>query len=139
MNDQDPHRYDDMLEMPHHVSGNHKQMPLLERAAQFAPFAALTGYEEMIQESMRVTSEKKEISESDQEVLDAKLKYLEMHPGQAISVTFFVKDKKKKGGRYISRVGVLKQIDPIQKVLILKDKTRIPMEDILDLDKVEKK
>lgn len=135
MNDQDPHRYDYMLEMPHHVSSNHKQMPLIERAAQFAPFAALAGYEEMIQESMRVTIEKKEISESDRAVLDAKLKYMEMRPDQKISITYFVKDEKKQGGRYINQVGFLKRIDSIQKVLILKDKTRIPIEDILSIDK----
>ncbi len=95
------HPYDDIINLPHHVSERHPQMSMYNRAAQFAPFAALTGHDSAITEAARLTEAEEELSESDAEVLNRKLAYLQsLDEKPTISVTYFVPDDKKEGGSY---------------------------------------
>lgn len=131
-----PGKYDDMIHLPHHVSASHPQMTMAERAAQFAPFAALTGYGESIQESSRFTSQKPELSEEERAELDYKLQtiweYAKEHP--RIAVTHFVPDKKKSGGICRKTCGRLKKIDTARQQIFLEDDTQILLEQVLDLE-----
>lgn len=91
------HPYDDIIDLPHHVSERHPQMSMYNRAAQFAPFAALTGHDAAITEAARLTDAELELSESDAEVLNRKLAYLQsLDEKPTISVTYFVPDDRKK-------------------------------------------
>ena len=128
--------YEDIIHLPHHVSSSHPHMPRKDRAAQFAPFAALTGYGEMIQEQSRLTQPEKELSEEVQEALQRKLPFLGAHIREQpqLHVVWFQKDAKKAGGAYRHCSGILKKIDTLEKCLILSDGTRIPLIHIAELD-----
>lgn len=130
------HRYDDIIDLPHHVSPVHPQMTMGERAAQFAPFAALTGHGAAIKETQRLTDEKIELDEDWREMLDDTLCRIqeELDRKPVISVTYFVKDSKKEGGAYVTRTGAVKKLDSQNRFLGLEDGTRIAMEDIVELD-----
>ena len=127
--------YEDIINLPRPVSKKHTQPPLSERAARFAPFAAITGYEEMVLEEARVTEEKIELDESALTILNAKLNILQNCLSQSteITVTYFVPDKKKNGGAYRTVTGIVKRIDPYQKILILQNDEKIQIEKIYDL------
>ena len=128
-------RYDDIINLPHHVSTTRHRMSMLERAAQFQPFRALTGYEDAVQETARLTDERVELTEDEQSLLDAKLQSLAdkiaSHP--LVTLTHFQPDKKKTGGAYICVTGQLKKIDDYEGVLVLMGGERILIEDILDI------
>lgn len=128
--------YEDMLELPHPVSKTHPQMPRRDRAAQFAPFAALTGYEEAVREAARLTEEKRMLDEDNKEQLDWKLRCLQEKEKEkpAITVTYFLKDEKKKGGKYVNVTGILKKIDDYKHQIILEKGEEILMEDIVSLE-----
>ena len=128
------HAYDDIIRLPHHVSEKHPQMALSDRAAQFSPFAALTGYEAAVDEAARLTDEKIELSEDRIAAIDALLASLQ--PGDAVSAVYFVPDKRKAGGAYLSVSGSVKKIDSIGGVLSLTDGESIPFEDIFTLEKL---
>lgn len=127
--------YEDIINLPHHVSTKRPQMPLKDRAAQFAPFAALTGHDEAIKETARLTDERIELDESTLAILNDKIQIildnLDIEP--EITVTYFKPDDKKSGGIYIDHTGVVKQIDDFEKTVIFTDKVIIPIEDILDI------
>lgn len=129
--------YEDIISLPHHVSPVRPQMSMRDRAAQFAPFAALTGYGDAVEETARLTDEKVELSETRQAILDRKLQILidalakEEQPG--IRITYFQKDGKKAGGRYVTAAGNLKRIDEYGRTLNLTSGECIPMEDIADI------
>ncbi len=127
--------YDDMLDFPHHVSSVHPQMPVKERAAQFAPFAALTGYGDVIQETGRQTCPKLELSESAQEEIKRKLDWLAAHAGQRpqITVTYFLPDQKKEGGAYVTMSGTVKRVDDVGHVLRFEGGEDVKIADILEL------
>ena len=133
MNDKFP--YEDIINLPRPVSKKHPQPPLSERAARFAPFAAITGYEEMVLEEARITEEKIELDECALILLDKKLNIIQKHLSQSpeITVTYFVPDKKKTGGAYHTITGIVKRIDPYQKILILQNDEKIQIEDIYNL------
>lgn len=118
----DPHRYDDLLDLPHPQSRRHPRMDALARAAQFSPFAALTGYDDQVREAARLTGRHVELSEGEQEALDARLCLLRSHlgdtPRPVVSVRFFVPDEKKAGGRYETVTGCVRRIDPVARALI---------------------
>ena len=101
--------YDDIIYLPHHVSKRHPQMSLYNRAAQFAPFAALTGYEEAIIETARLTAPKVDMMEDNQQLLDRKLVLLShsLREQPTVSITYFQPDKKKSGGQYLTITGVI--------------------------------
>ena len=116
----DPHRYDDMLDLPHYQSAVHPHMSVVNRAAQFSPFAALTGYEDEIRETARLTDEIIKLSDQEKERLNQKLQFLSEHSDKhpTVSVTYFVPDAKKSGGAYRTDTGIVKRIDPVQKKIV---------------------
>lgn len=128
--------YEDMLELPNPVSKTHPQMPRRDRAAQFAPFAALTGYEEAVREAARFTEEKMILDEDSKEQLDWKLRCLQekVKEKPTITVTYFLEDEKKKGGKYVTVTGVLKKIDSYTHQFVLESGEEIPVEDIVSLE-----
>lgn len=127
--------YDDIIHLPHHVSERHPQMSMYNRAAQFAPFAAQTGHNAAITEAARLTEAEQELSESDAEVLNRKLAYLQsLDEKPTISVTYFVPDDKKEGGSYHTATGIVKSVEPDKGVLQFEDGTGIPVIRIKDID-----
>ncbi|MBQ9458675.1 MAG: hypothetical protein IJU66_01940 [Oscillospiraceae bacterium] len=132
----DPHRYDDIIDLPHHVSVTHPHMTLYDRAAQFAPFKALSGYEDDVEETARLTDERIELDESRKDFLDARLQLLEEHLSDApvVTATYFRPDERKSGGAYLTVTGNVKKIDAVGRVLILRDGSRILMDDLYSLE-----
>ena len=108
----------------------------MDRAAQFSPFAALTGYDAAIKETGRLTDEKVNLSEEEKEALDRKqqilMEWLGDHP--ALTITFFVPDEKKSGGAYMTKSGNLKKIDEFERVMLLTDGTKIPLDDVVEIE-----
>lgn len=125
--------YEDIIALPHHVSASHPQMALADRAVQFSPFAALTGYEDAIDESARLTEEQIELDENAREELDEKLRQIrecgEAHP--EITVTYFQKDARKDGGAYVTLTGRVKKIDEYARIISFMDGTVVRIENIL--------
>ena len=128
--------YDDIINLPRPVSITRPRMSIDNRAAQFSPFAALTGYDAAIKETARRTTEPVELCESDIDVLDRKLRILEEsvadHP--EVEVTYFKQDEKKKGGAYITSKGVLKRISGFEREIIFMNGDKIAISDILDME-----
>ena len=131
----DVHRYDDIINLPHHVSKAHPQMSMFNRAAQFSPFAALTGFDGAIKETARLTNERIELDETTKTVLDEKLRIVQEQLGSQpeIEITFFQPDEMKTGGAYISVIGVVKKIDGYEQTVVMREETRIPIEDIIGI------
>ena len=127
-----PHRYDHIIHLPHPEPTVKPRMAIEKRAAQFAPFAALTGYDESVLEEARLTEEKQELSEDMIDMIDARLAVIQCHIKEQpnISVTYFVPDNKKTGGRYVTVSGKVKMLDGAERAIIMADKTKIPIEDI---------
>ena len=127
--------YDDIINLPHHVSKVHPQMSMMNRAAQFAPFAALTGHSEAIEETARMTDTQQELADEDSEALNQKMAYLREvineHP--TITITYFEHDRKKAGGMYKSIEGQLQNIDDYSQAIVLKNGEVIPLKSILDI------
>ena len=125
--------YDDILHLPHPTSKRHPRMPIVDRAAQFSPFAALTGHRAAIEETARVTDRRIELDEDAKEQLDQMLQLLleRIDEQPEITVTWFSPDKKKAGGQYHTATGKLKRIDTQESRLILTDGAQIPLEDLL--------
>ena len=112
-------------------------MSLHDRAAQFAPFAALTGYEASIREQMRQTVQRIELDEYEIERLNGKLQLLAEHLGEIkVAITYFIPDERKSGGAYVTKVGRVKELDTHHKTVLLQDKTSIPMEEIINIEEV---
>lgn len=128
----DIHDYDDIINLPRHVSKTHPHMSLADRAAQFSPFAALTGYEEAIKEAGRIVEEKIELSEEEKEEINRQLNYLNEHKKDniQITITYFLKDMKKNGGSYRQITSNLKRLDEIEKTILLADNTILRIDDI---------
>ena len=127
--------YEDIIHLPHHVSPKRPQMSLRDRAAQFAPFAALTGHEEAVKETARLTDSRIELDENEIQLLDQKLQYLEAQSeAPVIDITYFLPDQRKSGGKYIEVQGRLKRIDRYNQCLRMEDGTEIPISDILKID-----
>ena len=130
------HAYDDIINLQHPVSKNHPQMTMLERAAQFAPFAALTGYGAKIDETGRLTDEKRLLDEEQKLALNETLNAIsrQISGKPAVSVSWFVPDGSKDGGRTEYREGNVRRIDSLQGTLMLTDGTVIPFEDLYALE-----
>jgi len=127
--------YSDIINLPHHVSRNHPQMPMEARAAQFAPFAALTGYDAVINETARLTDRQVELEEYDNErlnrIFSELMDCLEEHP--VVTVSYFKPDEHKAGGAYASVSGHVKKIDSYEHYMEMKDGNIIPIRNIIDL------
>ena len=128
-------KYDDIINLPHHKSATRKQMSRIDRAAQFAPYMALSGYSDDVKETARLTDTKIDLSEIEIAVLNRKLNYIiENLLGTEFDVTYFVPDSKKEGGKYEVKTGNVRRIDDIAKKIIFSDKTEIAFSDILDIE-----
>lgn len=128
--------YDDIINLPRPLSKKHKPMSLINRAAQFAPFAALTGYEEVIDETGRTTDEHIELDEYEINDLNNILLYLIENKQVVATITYYVKDERKKGGAYVMATGSIFKNDVDNHRIILSDKTIINVEDIVKIDVV---
>jgi YolD-like protein. len=128
--------YDDIINLPHHVSITRPQMPLINRAAQFSPFSALTGYDSAIRETARLTDDRIELGESSIAELDMKLSILtsEIDNRPEITVTYFIKDAKKSGGAYVTITGAIKRIDEHERAILLVDGRKIIIDDVLEIE-----
>lgn len=129
-------KYDDMLRLPHHVSASRKPMAITARAAQFAPFAALSGYDAEVQEAGRLTDRPIEPDEYEKEALNARLQLLARHFREewVVSLVFFQPDERKAGGAYVTRTGTVKKLYETERLLTLTDGTIIPLDDLIALD-----
>lgn len=127
--------YEDIVDLPHHVSRKHPQPTVADRAARFAPFAAITGYEEMVLEEARVTDERIEMDESSKAALNEKLnmilEFIDEQP--EVSITYFEPDMRKAGGAYITVIGTVKRIDEYEHLVIMTDGKKINIDDIYNL------
>ena len=132
MNSENPNPYADIIDLPHHVSTRHPQMPMEKRAAQFSPFAAMVGHDAAIRETARLTEEQLELSEDEKAVIDGKLQMIRAHIKEhpKVTVTYFQPDEKKKGGAYLTVTGSAKKVDDVRRLLLLQDGKAIPIKDI---------
>lgn len=129
-------KYDKIINLPHHVSSTRPHMSMLDRAAQFSPFAALTGYDAAVKETARLTEQQIELDEYEKAALDQRILLLQEHLKDIpeVTITYFVPDERKNGGKYISVIGAVKKIDTYEKQIILKDKSKISIENILSIE-----
>ena len=127
--------YEDIIHLPHHVSARHPQMSRENRAAQFAPFAALTGYGDVIRESARFTEGRPELTEEEKEELDYKLRALGSMPGEKpqVRLTYFVPDQRKDGGLSRTVCGRIRKVDAQGKWILLDDGTKVDVDCVVDL------
>ena len=128
--------YDDIMDLPHHVSATRPQMSMMDRAAQFSPFAALTGYDAAIKETARLTDQKIDLDAYEKEEINDKIQLITEYLGEdfEVVITYFQPDGRKAGGAYVDAVGIVKKIDEYDRVIILQDGKKIPIDDILDID-----
>lgn len=130
-------KYDNILELPHYEP-KHPRMSVESRSAQFAPFSALTGYEDLVEESGRFTETEKELNEDEKEILDRKLKSiynkLNLEEKVYIKLNYFEKDLRKSGGKYKEFSGIIKRIDRYKQVIVFEDGTKVPIHDINNIE-----
>lgn len=155
--------YEDLYDLPHHVSKTRPQMPVGERAAQFSPFAALTGYEAAVEETARFTEERISLDEAEKERLNETLAQVRIHLEEQkrsgirqvsakqdgaeakpqddaeqgavrVRVTYFQPDERKDGGTYVTAAGEVKKLEEYRNLLILKDGTEIPVREIREIE-----
>ncbi len=129
-------KYKDIINLPHYTSKTRTRMSRFNRAAQFSPFAALTGYEDAVKETARFTNERVELDEYHISMINNKLSLAlekkDMKP--FLSITFFRPDIRKKGGEYLTVSGVIRRVDEIKRSLVMEDGTIIPINNIYDID-----
>lgn len=132
----DGHPYDDIINLPHHVSATHPQMPLADRAAQFSPFAALTGHDAAIKETARLTDERVELDENSKAVIDERLQILRKHCKEQpqVSVTYFKPDERKQGGTYVTAAGKVRKMDSYGRSLLFENDITVRMDDIIAIE-----
>ena len=128
-------KYDEIINLPHHISKKHPQLGVDSYAAQFSPFAALTGYEEIVSETSRATEEKTELDNDAKLRLSEKLSVVLENSDKApvVTITYFVPDKKKTGGKYTVIEGTVKKYDAYEKTILLSDGTKIQLDDLYDI------
>ena len=129
-------KYDDIIDLPHFVSKNRPHMSQYDRAAQFAPFSALTGYGETIKEAARMTEPFQELSDTEKEILDMKLSILQNHLDELpeLRILYYVPDEKKKGGSYVEKLIRVRKIDIQKRVIVSSDKEEFEIRSIRDLN-----
>lgn len=128
-------RYDDIINLPHHVSPTRKQMSMHDRAAQFAPFAALVGYDDAVAETARLTETRPELDEQEQRAINERLAYIADHINEQleVSIRHFVPDERKNGGAIVEVSGKVKKISATDGTIVLTDGCKIRLSDIVDL------
>ena len=127
-------QYDDIIRLPHHVSSTRPRMSAIDRAAQFSPFAALTGYDTSIKESARLTDARIELDDSQKEEIGEKLRLVTGQPDAEIKITYFLPDTKKTGGKYVLAAGTVKKVDEYERMIIMGDGKQIPIDEVIDVD-----
>lgn len=127
--------YNDIINLPHHVSNKHPHMSLEARAAQFAPFAALTGYDEQVKETARLTNERKELADGLKMILDEKIQTIQknIYERPQVTITYFVPDARKQGGKYVTTTGKVVKIDEFTHNIIFENKMEIPIDEIIEI------
>lgn len=127
--------YDDIINLPHYESKTRKRMSLVARSAQFAPFAALTGYDDKVKETARLTEKKIDLTDEEYNLINSKLQIIKDHIKEQPEIVFtiFVKDKLKDGGKYEEIRGKVRRIDEVNEFIILIDKLKIFFNDIVDI------
>jgi len=125
--------YGDIIDLPHPVSKRRAHMSQVDRAAQFSPFAALTGHGAAIQETARLTESDAELAEDTREMLDLRLAYLKQQEQPEVTVTYFLPDEKKEGGAFVDYTGKVKRIDSYRRMILFLDETSIPIDKIVAL------
>ena len=137
MNGTNQHKYDDIINLPRHISRNHPQMSLINRAAQFSPFAALTGHEAAIQETARLTDSFAELDEDRKMQLNERLLLIRENLGQhpECEITYFRPDAKKAGGAYVTIRGRIKKIEEVSRQILFTDGTALPIENLFSIDR----
>ena len=128
-------RYDDIINLPHHVSPTRQQMSIHDRAAQFAPFAALVGYDAAVAETARLTESRPELDEQEQRVINERLAYIadHIHEQPEVRIKYFVPDEHKSGGAIVEASGKVKKISATDATIVLTDGCKIRLSDIVDL------
>ena len=131
-------KYEDIIELPHHISKKHPQMSKEARAAQFAPFAALTGYGEAVNETARITDSKIELDEETKSIINEKLNIIDTNIKikPLVTFTYFVPDKYKSGGSYETVTGNARKIDMSNKCIILTNKKKINIDDLINVSDI---
>ena len=129
-------KYDDIINLPHYELKHHNRMSMHSRAAQFAPFAALTGYDEQVKETARLTDDRLDLDDEVKAILDAKLQVIQENISNKpqATITYFVADAKKDGGKYVTVTNNIKKIDEYKQSIILVDATEIPIYDIIEIE-----
>ena len=135
MNWQAEDKYADIINLPHHVSRTHPQMSMADRAAQFSPFAALTGHDAAIAEAARLTDARPILDESVKQEISGLLQLASTDSNLVLNIVYFVPDTRKAGGAYMEITGRIKKLIPHEKQLIMDTGTRIPVEDIVEVTK----
>ena len=130
------HEYDDIINLPHHVSARHPQMSMYDRAAQFSPFAALTGHDAAIKETERLTEERVELDEDSKELLDEQLQMIRepLDERPEVTFTYFEPDERKQGGAYQTISGRVKKIDEYEHRILLEDGTALMVEHLVSIE-----
>ena len=128
--------YEDIINLPHHVSTKRPQMSMLDLAAQFSPFATLTGYDAAIKETGRLTDEKIEMDEASLNMLNMKFQLLVEALGDEheVSFTYFKPDETKAGGAYVTATGIVKKVDDYERLITMVDGAKIPMDDVYSIE-----
>lgn len=127
--------YDDIINLPHYRSSKRQPMSMEARAAQFAPFAALSGHEEAIEETARFTDTKPELTDDELRMLSLRLNAaMSMSPRPVVKIVFFRPDASKKGGAYMETKGRIAKVDQIDRLIVLEDKSVIPLDCVMSID-----
>lgn len=128
-------RYKDIIHLPHKQSATRPHMAISDRAAQFAPFAALVGYDDAVKETARLTENRRELSDGALDQLNAKLNYIQEHLGEQpeVTITYFQPDSKKSGGTYLTCTGIVKRIDDYEHTVLMQDGREIFIDDITEI------
>lgn len=132
-------KYEKIINIPHHISKTHAQMERINRAAQFAPYSALSGYEDAVVESARLTDQKIELDEYEKQRINSSLNEILMSPpGTQVSITYFLPDRKKAGGAYITVTGEVVRVSEHKREITLAGAKPISFDLILDIQKTRK-
>lgn len=128
-------KYDDIINLPHHVSEKHPRLSMEQRAAQFAPFAALSGFEDAIDETSRFTESRIELNDEEKIKINNILQKLkkEISRKPKAIITYFIPDIKKSGGEYVTKIDNVKKIDEFRQIIVLEDRTEIPINDVIEI------
>ena len=131
-----PEKYKQIIDLPYHGSVSHPKMDRVDRAAQFSPFSALVGYDDIIDETNRFTEEQFDFGEEDKKILDEKLRLICEHEKErpTVSVTYFIPDEKKEGGAYLTLQGQVKELDAVSRTLVFTGGQKLPLDDLLQIE-----